>query len=275
MYPLKNRNMKSFIVKLNFPVFSLKLPMAFQVADTNLLPSPSSLRGALAKNLAYQYPFNSNDFQEAIEDWMLKIENIVPYVTVKPENEIVKGSIILSRHRTLEQRGRKDPRDAMRRGVVFTKCIKACYVVDEEKAKEVLGMDALEKIKESLWLIDRIGDTESLSSVSNVKGPLDMNLIGEEGKEIEINTIANESFAELLNQAYIDSMDTKFVYELTGKNKKIKKLRISRVHYLPVRAERINEFLVYKPLDYRIKAKKSKIYAVDNLKFVFGDINEA
>lgn len=261
--------MKAFIVSLNFPIFSLKLPLAFQVADTSLLPSPSSLRGALAKTLAYFHPFSSNDFQEAVEQWMLKVEEFVPYVTVKPESEIMKGSVILSRSRTLEQRGREDPRDAMRRGIVFTRSIKACYVINEEKAEKVLGENALDQIKEALWLIDRVGDTESLSSVSGVEGPLDLSVVGDEG---EVNTIINESLVELISQAFIDSMDSKLVYELTGKKKEIKKLRMSRIHYLPVKAERINEFLVYMPSSYRVKARKSKIYAVKDVKIVVGDV---
>ncbi len=260
--------MKAFVVSLSFPIFSLKLPLAFQVADTSLLPSPSSLRGALAKTLAYFHPFSGNDFQEAVEQWMLRVEELVPYVTVKPESEIMKGSIILSRLRTLEQRGREDPRDAMRRGVVFIHRIKACYVVNEEKAKKELGEDALDQIKEALWLIDRIGDTESLSSVSDVEGPLDLSLLGDEE---EINTITNESLVELIGQAYIDSMDSKLVYELTGKRKEVKKLRVSRIHYLPVKAERINEFLICRPSSYRVRTRKSKIYTVKDIKIVVGD----
>lgn len=260
--------MKAFVVSLNFPIFSLKLPLAFQVADTSLLPSPSSLRGALAKTLAYFHPFSGNDFQEAVEQWMLRVEEFVPYVTVKPESEIMKGSVILSRLRTLEQRGREDPRDAMRRGITFIHCVKACYVINEEKAKKVLGEDALDQIKEALWLIDRVGDTESLSNVYSVEGPLDLSLVGDEG---EINTITNESLVELIGQAYIDSMDSKLVYELTGKKKEVKKLRISRIHFLPVKAERINEFLVYIPSSYHVRTRKSKIYAVKDVKIVVGD----
>lgn len=96
--------MKAFVVSLNFPVFSLKLPLAFQVADSSLLPSPSSLRGALAKTLAYFHPFSSSDFQEAVEQWMLRVEKFVPHVTVKPESEVMKGSVILIRSRALESR---------------------------------------------------------------------------------------------------------------------------------------------------------------------------
>ena len=259
--------MKAFIVRLNFPLFSLKLPLAFQVADTSLLPSPSALRGALAKTLAYFYPFNSNDFQEAVEDWMLTVEEFVPYVTVKPENEIMKGSVILIRSRTLEQRGRDDPKDAMRRGVVFLHSVKACFVIDEEEAKKVLGENALHQIREALWLIDRVGDTESLTNVSSVEGPLDLMLLGDEG---EVNTITNESIVELVGQAYIDSMDSKFVYELTGKKKEVKKLRMSRLHYLPVKSEKINEFLIYRPSSYRVKTRRSKVYAVKDLRIVVG-----
>lgn len=159
-------------------------------------------------------------------------------------------------------------RDAMRRGIAFIHCVKACYVVNEEKAKKALGEDALDQIKEALWLIDRVGDTESLSNVYSVEGPLDLSLVGDEG---EINTITNESLVELIGQAYIDSMDSKLVYELTGKKKEVKKLRISRIHYLPVKAERINEFLVYIPSSYRVKTRKSKIYAVKDVKIVVGD----
>jgi len=263
------QSMKAFIVRLNFPVFSLKLPLAFQVADTSLLPSPSSLRGALAKSLAYFHPFNSDNFQDAVEGWLHEVEEFVPVVTVKPESEIMKGSVILSRLRTLEQRGREDPRDAMRRGIVFVRNIKACYIVDEEKAKKSLGKSALKQIEEALWLIDRVGDTESLSSISGVEGPLELSISGSEG---EINTLTNETFVEkVTGHAYIDSMDSKFVYELTGKDRGFKKVRISRLHYLPLKAERINEFLVYIPSCYRVKARKSKICTVNDMKIVVGE----
>lgn len=69
-------------------------------------------------------------------------------------------------------------------------------------------------------------------------------------------------------------MDSKLVYELTGKKKEVKKLRISRIHYLPVKAERINEFLIYIPSSYRVKtrkSRKSKIYTVKDVKIVVGD----
>ena len=273
------RKMKAFIATIYFPILSLKQPLAFQVADTNLLPSPSSLRGALAKSLAYFYQnfFNGSDFQSLIEKWLRKIENVVPYVTAKPETMIIKGTVILSRLRTLEQRGRTEPRDAMRRGITFLQKIKACYIVDEKQAKKELGEDALEKIKHSLWNMDRVGDTESLISVSEVLGPLSLKLLGTEG---DVNTVTNYDLAGTLDGPLIDNMDFIMTYEATGKNKDVKKPKYSRTHFLPFSAEKIGKFIVYKPKEYRVRTKrdvirktKTYIYQIEDIKLVAGDIS--
>ncbi|ADC66006.1 CRISPR-associated protein Cas5 family [Ferroglobus placidus DSM 10642] len=259
--------MKAFIAEVYFPLFSLKKPLAFQVADTNLLPSPSSLRGALAKVLAYFYSdnFSGGDPQEQIEEWMKSIEEIVPYTTSKPEASIIKGSVLLSRLRTLEQRGREDPRDAMRRGITFIPKLKACFIVDENKATNHLGNDALEKIKRAIYAIDRIGDTESLVCVSKVIGPLDIMQLSSVG---EVNTITNIDFAGTLDSPVIDNMDFCFAYEATGR--KYKKPRYSRTHFLPLTAEKVGKFVIYKPATYRVKVRKGSIYQIDDLKVVIG-----
>lgn len=44
-----------------------------------------------------------------------------------------------------------------------------------------------------------------------------------------------------------------------------------RIHYLPLKAERVDEFLIYKPSSYRVKGRKSKIYAVNDIKIVVGE----
>jgi len=260
--------MKAFVVTLYFPLFSLKQPLAFQVADTNLLPSPSSLRGALAKSLAYIHPnhFNGNDFQSLVEDWLQKVEKIVPYVTAKPESYVVKGTVILSRLRTLEQRKREEPKDAMRRGITFLYKLKACYIVSERRAIKTLGDNALNKIWQALWIMDRIGDTESLIFVSDVSPPIDPKQIGPEGN---VNTITNVDFAGALDNPITDNMDFCFAYEATGK--KIKKPRYSRIHFLPLSVKRVERFIVYKPHPYKVKVRKGSIYQIKDLKIVVGE----
>ena len=260
-------SMKAFIAEAYFPLFSLKKPLAFQVADTNLLPSPSSLRGALAKVLAYFYPddFSGGDPQEQIEKWMKKIEEIVPYTTAKPESPVIKGSVLLSRLRTLEQRGREDPRDAMRRGITFLSKLKICFIVDENKATSYLGKDALENIRRAIFAIDRIGDTESLVCITKVIGPKDLIPLSSTG---EVNTITNIDFAGALDSPVIDNMDFRFAYEATGKE--VKKPRYSRTHFLPFSTKKINKFTAYTPAEYRVKVRKGTIYQVDDLKVVIG-----
>ncbi len=261
--------MKAFIVTLYFPLFSLKQPLAFQVADTNLLPSPSSLRGALAKSLAYIHPnhFNGNDFQSLVESWLRKVEEIVPFVTAKPKSCVIKGTVILSRLRTLEQRERKEPRDAMRRGITFLYKLKACFIVNERRAIETLGSGALNKIWRALWIMDRIGDTESLIFVSDVSPPIDpKQKIGSEG---EVNTITNIDFAGVLDNPIMDNMDLCFTYEATGK--KIRRPRYSRTHFLPLSVKRVRKFIVYAPYTYKVKVRRGSIYQIRDLKVVAGE----
>jgi len=81
---------------VSFPIFSIKLPQAFQVADTYLLPPPSTICGALA----YSYAISKRTFFEhalekfAKNTWCFAI----------PITDIVVSSVILRRIRILDKK---------------------------------------------------------------------------------------------------------------------------------------------------------------------------
>ena len=75
--------------------FSIKVPEAFQVADTYVLPPPSTIAGAFA----YSYAIWKNiDFQEALRVFA----DFSNWYFVKPLSEIMISSIILRRVRILQ-----------------------------------------------------------------------------------------------------------------------------------------------------------------------------
>lgn len=174
----------AILLKIKLPFFSLRVPEAFQVASSLPVPSPSALVGALAYALA----IHSNISNEAALNYARKIV-LAARATIPEAQTYTLNPILLWRFRILD-RGMERPKkkgikltllqqltaltnegryseaktllelklkDALYREYIFAPEVKVVYLVKEKVDTEIFK------------LISRLGDTESLCSVIEVK----------------------------------------------------------------------------------------------------------
>ncbi len=153
--------MDVLLVRLRFPFYSVAR-RSFQVRTSLLLPSPSALKGALARGLVLLKGIKGENLDEVAEKAVKDIEEKladVRAVEVAPLTPMVKNAFLLKRLRNLEKGSKPEKSDAMRREYVFTHELLVAYVFrtlsEEEKALYL----------KAAMLIDTIGDTESLATV--------------------------------------------------------------------------------------------------------------
>ena len=166
--------MKAVYCSFRLPLFSSKVPAAYQIAVSSPLPLSSTLIGALARAVArIEQRCSGKTPDEAAKrcmEFLLRglLEATSRLVGV---NSVAgtKGTVILKRQRVLEGIKTIDPlrrSDALRREYVFSIEVQAIYLFQD---------DGLAKLAlKAIPLIDRLGDTESLASpimwgISDVK----------------------------------------------------------------------------------------------------------
>ena len=153
--------MRALVLSIRVPFFSIKLPEAYQVAASYDFLMPSTLFGALCASLCVLNGWKEEECKEKLKG--TKVRELYPRKVVLAS----KFPVILRRVRGVLEEGRLPSSldeatgffDAMVREYVFT--------LDERKA--IIVTDRLDEVKEAAWLISRIGDSESLLSVTNVE----------------------------------------------------------------------------------------------------------
>jgi len=168
-------DMEALVALLRFPFYSIAR-RSYQIRPSLLLPSPSALKGALAKGIILLREDKGEKLDEIAEKTLKELNSKLLYVGAKPYRSIVvKSPILLKRLRNLESSSDPEKSDAMRREYTFAREILAIYVFRELTEEEkTLYLKAA-------YLIDQLGDTESLGSVVAVqwvevkKGTLQLN----------------------------------------------------------------------------------------------------
>ncbi len=153
--------MKAIDVELKFPFYSIKHVESYQVGISYLSQMPSSLLGAIGYGLALKNKCHG----EACKNEAQKIVKKAREYFVETKNPLsIKFPVILKRLRGVLESGSLPSgfdelvaySDAMVREYVFT-----------EKAN-IIFIGDLEEIKGALNIIDRLGDSESLASVTSI-----------------------------------------------------------------------------------------------------------
>ncbi|AMM53710.1 type I-A CRISPR-associated protein Cas5a [Pyrococcus kukulkanii] len=152
--------MDILLVRLRFPLYSVAR-RSFQVRTALLLPSPSALKGALARGLILLRGAEGSTLDEVAEKTIRELEEKlvdVRAVSAAPLGPLVKNAFLLKRLRNLESEKNPEKDDAMRREYVFTTELLVAYIFRElsEEEKALYWKAAM--------LIDTIGDTESLAT---------------------------------------------------------------------------------------------------------------
>ncbi|RLG84982.1 MAG: type I-A CRISPR-associated protein Cas5, partial [Thermoprotei archaeon] len=160
------------LVKVKLPFFSIRNPESFQVGLSLPIPPPSTLIGSLAYALAVEKGLGSKDaLNEARNSVILARATLVATAPAIP------NSVLLWRYRILDKKGEvlkllksKENdytgfkrelelkfKDALHREYLFISDIVAAYILRKR-------IDA-----GTFSLIPRLGDTESLCSIGDVK----------------------------------------------------------------------------------------------------------
>lgn len=157
--------MKAVVAVIKSLFFAIKLPLAYQMAVSYPLPPPTTLIGALACSYSKIHDIQTSwEGDGFIEDCVRYVLDSLRLVTVKPLSPIWRKSFLLSRLRVLEKSTSKVEgkrlSDAMTREY-FGGRLALVYVFNDEK----FATDAYK----ALYLVERVGDTESLVSVESVQ----------------------------------------------------------------------------------------------------------
>ncbi|NJE01775.1 type I-A CRISPR-associated protein Cas5a [Thermococcus sp. JdF3] len=166
--------MDVLLVRLRFPFYSVAR-RSFQVRASLILPSPSALKGALAKGIVLLRGSSGESLDEVAKKVLGEIdEKLVDAraVGVAPLSPLVKTAFLLKRLRNLEPvKDKKKLKtkddweramtksDAMRREYVFTRELLVAYTFRD------LSEEEKELYLKAAMLIDVLGDTESLATV--------------------------------------------------------------------------------------------------------------
>lgn len=152
--------MDVLLVRLRFPFYSVAR-RSFQVRTSLLVPSPSALKGALARGLVLLGNIKGETLDEVARKAVNDVEERlvdVRAVEVAPLTPLVKTAFLLKRLRNIEKGSKPEKSDAMRREYVFTRELLVAYVF-RNLSEEEKGL-----YLKAAMLIDIIGDTESLAT---------------------------------------------------------------------------------------------------------------
>ncbi len=151
--------MDALVVILRFPFYSIA-KRSYQVRASLLLPPPSTIKGALAKGTALLTKKSGDKLDDIAKEIIKELESKLVYVGAKPyRSAIVKNPILLKRLRNLEDSKNPEKSDAMRREYTFARELLAVYIFKE------LSEEEKELYLKAIYLIDQLGDTESVGCV--------------------------------------------------------------------------------------------------------------
>jgi len=179
--------------QIRLPLFSVKHPEAFQVMSSLSLPQPSSLVGALAYCIGVSSGKGIKAYSEVLE--MVRKGELLAararlfstYTETRGEYPLTYSAVVLRRFRIVDKAHETKKRGEVKPIVRLNKAISEKNYVEARRILEVELTDAFYReytmgfeiicawiFKKNvvdpkvLWLIQRLGDTESLCSVVKV-----------------------------------------------------------------------------------------------------------
>ncbi|RFA93079.1 type I-A CRISPR-associated protein Cas5a [Pyrobaculum aerophilum] len=148
--------MTYFVVELTFPIYSIKELDVYQVASSMPLPSPSSIVGAVGAAMGRTGLCKGSECLEAAR-------RAVKIARPAATGYLTKSPVVLRRIRKILEE-KQLPSD-LGEFVSFSDAMSREYVLTTSLKVLIIG----ELKSEVLYLIDRIGDSESLASVVSVR----------------------------------------------------------------------------------------------------------
>lgn len=162
--------MKAVIAVARAPHFSVRKPFSYQAAVAFSLPQPSTLAGALAFSLAARGRAGSGSGDSYIEEYCRTVLKGLVRATVKPLSPLTRSTLTITRARVLELKSSEEIARKIKEGKKITDAMIREYI------HGVLGLvyvfknpDEASAALKSLYLVERLGDTESCVYVSVVE----------------------------------------------------------------------------------------------------------
>ncbi|AAL62628.1 hypothetical protein PAE0209 [Pyrobaculum aerophilum str. IM2] len=152
--------MNILLVKLRLPLFSIKHYETYQVAATLPFIPPSTVVGALVQAAA-RGGLCEGDCLAEVRGWIYKARDVAA--------PTVKFPVVLKRARGVLEEG-KLPLSGEELGGYFDAMVREYAYVAEKAVLVVPSAEAhIGRLEKALWLLERVGDTESYVSVRGVE----------------------------------------------------------------------------------------------------------
>jgi len=182
----KNSAMKpphrAFVALVKAAVYSVRQPQTYQVVTSFPVPQPSTLVGSLACAAALAEGGPAGVLgDEYVERLAESILGILVRATAKPAAPLASSSVTISRVRALEEGSEKVREDIEKGRRISDAMVREYY--SGRLALIYVFKDVVEapRVLSWLYLIGRIGDTESLVSLESV-GEASLEPLGYEGQ---------------------------------------------------------------------------------------------
>ncbi len=246
-------------VKVRPQLFSIRRPLSYQVADALLLPQPSSLVGALASCLAKlgfkAAGMGDEHIKSLIDETLRGLER----VAVKPTSPIVASPVVLSRLRVLEKTS-----DEIEQGGRLSDAMVREYVHGSFTLYFVFrNHDLALKAEKALFLLERIGDTESLVAVESIN----LCRLSKIGEKADVDTSTRADWVNGIEGDFVaarmcvEGFAREVVRVGRGKlgtaSRYLDELRekYECMFYLPLKIERVKDRVFFVPTNLRLEVK--------------------
>jgi len=172
---------RAFVALVKAAAYSIRQPQTYQVSASFPIPQPSTLVGSLACAAALAEGGPAGVLGDAYVEKLAKsILDILVRATAKPAAPLTSSSVTISRVRALEVKS-EEVRESVKEGRRISDAMVREYY-SGRLALIYIFKDVIEasRVLSWLYLIGRMGDTESLISLENV-GEASLEPLGSEG----------------------------------------------------------------------------------------------
>jgi CRISPR-associated protein Cas5 subtype I-A len=259
---------RAFIVQARAPTFSIRQPQSYQVGVSFPLPQPSTLTCALAY-AAGLTGVGQSDLQgdEYVKELVESVLRLLVRATVKPVAPLTNSSVTLSRVRALEEDSSEKVVEAIRRGRKITDAMVREYYSGRLTVIYVFrSVSGIDKVYSWLYLLGRLGDTESLISVERVEEATIEHL----GSEEYVDTYTPVEWVESYGEGFF-SLIRMCREELCAKPVRSRDdyERCMSVYIVPMTEEWVKGSLILKGAKVRIRTKRG--YTIWGIKGISGE----
>lgn len=230
--------LKALKISYLITFFSSKIPFSYQIKLSHILPPPSTLYGVLAKNIALNYNIYTEAAasHEKYVDFLRELKEAVYAARVRPLTPIVKSPSLIR-----QVRFEKQTSDAMVREYVRTCSFETYFIINTEVFEKTFG----KLTKLIAYPSDRIGDSESLATVTNAE------ILSLEHVQAPTNSVVLDTYTPLELIRDFSKGTVAMLSDVTPEGSIVRKQ-----YLMPLEVIRRNDLEIYTPIKLAVKVKE-------------------